>query len=131
MENWYLPITLVPGIGLLILSTSNLMLTLSTEISTIITNIDGDNPIISRKLNQLKKLNMTMVLLYISVACLVVAGLLGGVSSSIGVENNIVLYIAILGILFILSALSLLIVYSFRAISIRQDQFKDHIKNKN
>lgn len=131
MENWYLPITLVPGIGLLILSTSNLMLTLSTEISTIISNIDGENPIIRRKLNQLKKLNMTMVLLYISVACLVVAGLLGGVSSSIGVENNIVLYIAILGILFILSALSLLIVYSFRAISIRQDQFKDHIKSKN
>lgn len=36
MENWYLPITIVPGVGLLILSTSNLMVILSDELNGLI-----------------------------------------------------------------------------------------------
>ena len=78
MENWYLPITIVPGIGLLILSTSNLMVTLSNELIVLIKEQSKNESIILRKLKQLKTLNRAMVLFYIAVACLVIAGLIGG-----------------------------------------------------
>ena len=54
MDNWYIPITIIPGIGLLILSTSNLMVALSTEINTLIHNTDENDVIINKKLIQLK-----------------------------------------------------------------------------
>ena len=79
MENWYLPITIVPGIGLLILSTSNLIVTLSNELSGLIKEHSKDEPIILRKLVQLKILNRAMVFFYISVACLAIAGIESGV----------------------------------------------------
>lgn len=129
MENWYLPITLVPGIGLLILSTSNLMLNLSNEISILINSEKSENTIITRKITQLKRLNMSMVFLYIAIACLVTSGLIGGVSMSMDIKNDLTIYIAIVGIVIILSALFLLIVYSFKAVGIRQDQFKKRSTN--
>jgi len=129
MENWYLPITLVPGIGLLILSTSNLMLNLSNEISILINSEKSENTIITRKITQLKRLNMSMVFLYIAIACLVTSGLIGGVSMSMNIKNDLTIYIAIVGIVIILSALFLLIVYSFKAVGIRQDQFKKRSTN--
>lgn len=124
MENWYLPITIVPGIGLLILSTSNLMLMLSNEINTIINNKSGDESIISRKLSQLKLLNRSMVFFYISVACLVSSGLITGLNTSIGSKTTITIYISIVGIIVFLLGLISLIIYSYRAVNIRQEQFK-------
>jgi hypothetical protein len=128
MENWYLPITIVPGIGLLILSTSNLMVTLTNELNGLITEGCKDEPIIIRKLIQLKTLNRAMVFFYISVACLAISGLIGGLKiSSIGDSAT---YISITGIVIMLFGLFSLIKYSYRAVSIRQDQFKTKI-NKN
>lgn len=128
MENWYLPITIVPGIGLLILSTSNLMVSLSNEIYTMIKNKQESETIVSRKLLQLKLLNSSMVLFYIAVACLSISGLLAGLNTSIGQEVDISIYISIIGIIIFLLGLMSLISYSYRAVSIRQDQFKDSIK---
>ncbi len=127
MENWYLPITIVPGIGLLILSTSNLMLTLSNELGGLINEQSKDDSIIHRKLAQLKTLNRAMVLFYIAVACLAIAGLIGGLK--IKVIENSASYISVLGILIMLLGLLTLIKYSYRAVSIRQDQFKAKFKN--
>jgi uncharacterized BrkB/YihY/UPF0761 family membrane protein len=126
MENWYLPITIVPGIGLLILSTSNLMLMLSSEINTIINNKSGGESIISRKLSQLKLLNRSMVFFYIAVACLVSSGLITGLNTSIvGSKATISIYISIVGIIIFLLGLISLIIYSYRAVRIRQEQFKN------
>lgn len=129
MENWYLPITLVPGMGLLILSTSNLMLNLSNEIGNLIHNTTSEDDIIKRKITQLKRLNLSMVFLYVAVACLVSSGLIGAIGASMHLKSDIAIYMAILGIVIILSALALLTVYSFKAVSIRQDQFKGRLKN--
>jgi hypothetical protein len=128
MENWYLPITIVPGIGLLILSTSNLMVTLSNELSVLINEQSKDDSIIHRKLAQLKNLNRAMVFFYISVACLAIAGLIGGLQ--IKVIENSASYISVLGIIIMLLGLLTLIKYSYRAVSIRQDQFTTKF-NKN
>ncbi len=128
MENWYLPITIVPGIGLLILSTSNLMVTLSNELNGLINEGCKDEPIIIRKLVQLKTLNRAMVFFYIAVACLAISGLIGGLELS-SIEKSAT-YISITGIVIMLFGLFSLIKYSYKAVSIRQDQFTTKI-NKN
>nr|WP_321246133.1 hypothetical protein [uncultured Psychroserpens sp.] len=121
MENWYLPITIVPGIGLLILSTTNLMVTLSNELNGLINEQSKDDSIILRKLAQLKTLNLTMVFFYIAVACLAISGLIGGLQLKT-IESS-AKYISVLGIVIMLLGLFFLIKYSYRAVSIRQDQF--------
>jgi hypothetical protein len=128
MENWYLPITLVPGIGLLILSTSNLMVTLSNELSGFIKEQSKDESIIVRKLAQLKTLNRVMVFFYIAVACLAIAGLIGGLELN-SIKDSAT-YISVIGIVIMILGLLSLIKYSYKAVNIRQDQFKTKF-NKN
>jgi len=122
MENWYLPITIVPGLGLLILSTSNLMVTLSNEISGMIEH-SKEKAIITRKLKQLKFLNMAMVFFYVSVALLLVSAVLNGLYT---IEKTS-LYISVLAIVSALIGLFSLVIYSFRAVTIRQNQFKNKL----
>ena len=126
MENWYVPITIVPGIGLLILSTSNLLVALSNEIKSILQDSNSEM-LIHRKLKQLKLLNGAMVFLYASVACFVVSGLISGLFETTGAHFNFSIYISILGIASALFGLVFLIIYSFRAVKIRQDQFRKTI----
>ena len=121
MENWYLPITIVPGLGLLILSTSNLMVTLSHEISAML-DTAKEKTIIARKLKQLKLLNMAMVLFYISVALLLISAVCNGLYAI----DKVSLYISVLAIVFALLGLFALVTFSFRAVSIRQNQFNNN-----
>lgn len=128
MTNWYLPITIVPGIGLLILSTSNLMITLSNEISALIKEHTVDDTIISRKLIQLKTLTRVMVFFYTAVACLAIAGVVGGLK--LNFIKNIHTYISVMGIIIMLSGIFLLIKFSYKAVGIRQDQFEKKLNQK-
>lgn len=122
MENWYLPITIVPGLGLLILSTSNLMVTLSNEISIMIENSKKEI-IILQKLKQLKLLNMAMVFFYIAVALLLISAVINGLYN----VKKISLYISFSAITLALIGLFALVIYSFRALTIRQNQFKKKV----
>jgi len=122
MENWYLPITMVPGIGLLILSTSNLMVTLSNEINIMIEN-SKEQSIILKKLKQLKLLNMAMVFFYIAVASLLTSAVINGVFTG----QKVSLYISVFAIISAVLGIYILVVYSFRALTIRQNQFKNRV----
>jgi uncharacterized BrkB/YihY/UPF0761 family membrane protein len=122
MENWYLPITIVPGLGLLILSTSSLMVALSNEINGMIEN-SKDKTIITRKLKQLKLLNMAMVFFYVAVALLLVSAVINGLF----LIEKVSLYISVLAIISALKGLLSLVIYSFRAVTIRQNQFKNKL----
>lgn len=121
MDNWYLPITIIPGIGLLILSTSNLMITLSNEIANLTKDETASESIISRKLIQLKTLNRAMVFFYITVAFLAITAVLGGMQIS-AIKKGLT-YISTIGIVIMLAGIFSLIKYSYKAVSIRQDQF--------
>ncbi|RKN78467.1 DUF2721 domain-containing protein [Ulvibacterium marinum] len=126
--DWYVPITIVPGIGLLLLSTSNLLIALSTEIKELIGKQSDVQTILSRKLRQLKLLNNAMVFLYVAVASFVLSGLIAGLYESTHIMGaEIPIYFTVAGILSALLALCILIVYSFRAVKIRQDQFDAQI----
>ena len=54
MENWYLPITIVPGLGLLVLSTSNLLGQLSLEIKNLITEHSDYQSLTKTKIKSVK-----------------------------------------------------------------------------
>ncbi|MFT7050168.1 MAG: membrane-bound ClpP family serine protease [Psychroserpens sp.] len=54
-------------------------------------------------------------------ACLAISGLIGGLQLKM-IENSAT-YISVLGIVIMLLGLFFLIKYSYRAVSIRQDQF--------
>ncbi len=124
MDNWYVPITIVPGIGLLLMSTSHIMVALSSEIKTMIAEGDHGEKLMQRKLNQLKRINLASVFLYLSVAFFVVAGLVSGLDETLETHFFwISLYITIAGIISALAGLLLLITYSFKAVKIRQDQY--------
>lgn len=83
MENWYVPITIVLGIGLLLMSTFNLLGQLSGEIEYLIKSHTNYQNLLHRKLIQLKLLNLAMVFLYASVAFFVISGLIAGVYQSV------------------------------------------------
>ena len=106
------------------------MVALSTEINTLIHNTDENDVIINKKLIQLKLLNRAMVLFYIAISCLVTSALIGGISLKLDIETTLTLYVIILGIIMLLLGLFWLIKYSYRAVSIRQDQFKIKFNKK-
>ena len=122
--NWYLPITIIPGLGMLILSTVTQMLNLSTEINGLVTQKCSvfQHEISERKIKQLGLLTRANALLYLATGSYVLSGILGIIfkSESIISIPSITLYI---GTVFVFIAITLLIIYAFKAVKIRKDQF--------
>ncbi len=124
MQEWYVPITILPGICLLILSTSNIMIDLSREIKVLINENEGNaSTLIERKLKQLKLINRAMALLYLSVVSFVLSALFSGLKENAGWNFQGDVYVLLLGILVAVLALLSLMLYSFRAVKLRQDQY--------
>ena len=124
--DWYIPITIVPAIGLIILSTSNLLIALSAEIKELIKGKNATEPLIQIKLKQLKRLSWAMILLYVSVASFVVSGLIAGIyESGHQMVSDVSIYVVVFGIFVALAALFILIAYALSALRIRQNQFLD------
>ncbi|WP_422105952.1 hypothetical protein [Winogradskyella sp.] len=124
MDQWYLPITILPGIGLLILSTSNQLIALSNEIAERLKVKDSEDGISKRKLSQLKLLNKGLVGLYIGAGAMVAAGIFSGLQNFYNFSNTFGLIVMLLGVLSVFVSISFLIIYSLRAVKIRQDQYK-------
>ncbi len=72
---WYIPITLLPGIALLILSTSNFIIALNVEIQILKEKKELFKDIIKLKMKQLKRLNYAISGLYLSVLFFTISGL--------------------------------------------------------
>lgn len=125
MENWYVPITILPGIGLLIMSTSNQLIALSNEIRERFRLTTCNSEITVQKLKQLKLLNKGLVGLYIGAGCMVVSGILSGLQNFYLFSGDIGLIVMLSGVLSVLISLVFLIIYSFKAVKIRQHQFQE------
>jgi ABC-type protease/lipase transport system fused ATPase/permease subunit len=127
--NWYLPITIIPGLGMLILSTVTQLLNLSTEINSLLSKkcSEFQHHISARKIKQLGLLTRANALLYLATGMYVLSGILGIVLASESLKSlpSMTLYI---GTLFVFVAITLLITYAFRAIRIRKDQFVNYQK---
>lgn len=131
---WYLPITIIPGLGMLILSTVTQMLNLSSEINTLVSEkcTAFQHELSARKIKQLGLLTRASALLYLATGSYVLSGILGVIfesESKISVPS-ITLYT---GTIFVFISITLLILYAFRAVKIRKDQFvnnqEKHLRN--
>ncbi|NQU34257.1 MAG: hypothetical protein HQ521_13585 [Bacteroidetes bacterium] len=115
--DWFIPLSIIPGAGLIILSTSSIMLTLNEEITGLV-NKDGNcTNIIRDKLLQLKRLSISIVFQYIGVFFLLVSGIIGKLLSEIKILSE---WLLLFGTISICISIVFLIVYSTKAVSIRQ-----------
>jgi len=123
--DWYGPLTLMPAIGLIIMSTSNFTVGLINEIERLEEN-EADRAkymtIIELKLVQLKRLSIAISLLYASILLLLLASV-----ANYWAENQMSMAVDVLLILTVLTvgtALVFLFVYSLKATQIRQMHLK-------
>ncbi len=122
--DWYGPLTLMPAIGLIIMSTSNFTVGLINEIERMEESKDRKIclAIIELKLVQLKRLSIAISLLYASILLLLLASV-----SNYWAESQTrmaVDVLLILAVLTVATALIFLFVYSLKATQIRQMHLK-------
>jgi len=118
---WIVPITVIPGIALIVLSTSSLLISLNKEISLLNTEKDKYRDIIDLKIIQLKRLNWSLVLLYIGILLFLASGILGAVTEP---DESFTVATMLAGVLVLIAALVILIIYGFKSIHIRQRHLK-------
>ena len=112
---WYIPISLLPGIALIILSTSNFIIALNNEVKELKKNRELYERIITLKITQLKRLSISISGLYLSVLIFTIIGLLSWFS----ISQPIVISILIIAILIMSFSVLLLVSFAVRAIRIR------------
>lgn len=121
MMQWYIPITIIPGIGLIIISTSNLLIALNNEITILNRKKETYHEIISLKIQQLKRLNWAMVFLYTGILLFLISGILAAIANPAAMYVNLTM---LSGVFFSLIAIIYLISFGFRSIQIRQNHLK-------
>ena len=114
---WYFPMTIIPGIGILILSTSNIMLTLNNEISVLKKEDKDYSTILVLKLAQLKRLSISIVFKYVGVFFFLSSGILKVIFDTREVIQKVLVAVGVFSTCF---AIFILIIYSIKAVSIRQ-----------
>ena len=125
--DWYIPITILPAVGLLIVSTTSQMMGLSNEIGGILSErcTHFEHKLSDLKIKQLTRLTRSTALLYISAACFVLSGILGAIlPKEMGISEKVPQYVLLIGVVLILVALGLLIVYGVKTINIRRMQYE-------
>jgi hypothetical protein len=117
---WYIPITILPGIGLLILSTSNFVINLNTEIRELEEEKNMYSQTIIKKLSQLRVLTYALIGEYITSFFLVVGGFVGGL-----MKNDLLINLFVfIGVIFLCISIALLIYYSIKSLQVRQEHLK-------
>src|SRR6056297_1900878 len=125
METWYLPITIIPGIGLLILSTTHLIVSLNNEMETLLEEAGLNQSLMQQKLSQMKLLTYSMSGFYVSTALMVLSGLVSfSLKFEVNTSGNFGSSILFGGVAFIFVSLLTLIIYSVRAVRIRRTHFE-------
>jgi uncharacterized membrane protein (DUF441 family) len=114
---WIIPITVLPGIALIVMSTSNILLSLNNEVALLSKEKEKYREIIGMKLIQMKRLNWSLVLLYIGILIFLVSGVLGALTDP---ENFYTVSSMIAGVLVLIGAIVLLIIFGFKSIKIRK-----------
>lgn len=124
MDNWIIPLTLLPGIGMMIMSTSNLSTAISQEISGLIHEESCDTDLVDRKITQMSLINRALVALYLGAASFAITGLIGGVSAvqNLMIKDTFIVFL-IIGIGCLLVATIFLITFSIRAVRIKKNQY--------
>ena len=117
---WYAPLTMLPAIGLIILSTSNFIISLNSEIYLLEKEMDSNLVIIKQKMKQLKRLGLANVLLYTSALFFMFSALAKVFYPNESLFKALMIIAAISTTL----ALGFLFIHSAKSIQIRQKHLK-------
>ena len=117
---WYAPLTILPAICLIILSTSNFLIALNNEIYQLEKEKDVNEWIIDQKLKQLKRLGIANALLYSSALFFMFSALFKAIYH----EEMLYNCLMITAVFFVTIALSFLFIHSIKAIKIRHQHLK-------
>lgn len=121
MENWQLNISLIPSIAVILASSNRMALGLTDEISLrLLANLEMYKEILPLKISQLKRLSLSITLMYISLALLVVNALLSALNI---IKESYEMFLVMVAISFFLAGLILKVQFSYYAYKIRQKQF--------
>ena len=112
-----MPITIIPAIALIILSTSNIVLALNNEITMLESQKEKNINIIKAKLSQLKKISVSIVFQYVGILLFLFSGILSAIFNDV---DLIAKGILLLGVLATTLSIIILVVYSIKAVNIRQ-----------
>ncbi len=127
MENWFLPLTVLPSVGFFIVATSGLSNALSAEIARLI-ELDrkANEMTLRKKIRQMRLVNISLVLLYGSAVFLSISGLLAGLQFNLMYDELkvIVEVLVCIGILLTVIGLVLLMINAFRAVKIKENQYQ-------
>ena len=113
---WYIPITIIPGVGMFIMSTASLMIALNTEIRELNEEKKKYYTIILDKIVQLKRLNYAMIVQYIATFLFLIGGVLGEITQN----PNLIIYLVLAGVLALTLSIGFLIIYGLKSVKIRQ-----------
>ncbi len=122
---WYLPLTLISGSGLIIMSSASQVISLNAEIERLAMDKDYKT-IVNRKVKQLKRLTLSTSLLYGSMLFIIVSALINAVD--IEALTPLSFYILLAGIFSLLFAIIFLVIYGITSVRIRQQQVQIAIK---
>lgn len=126
MEHWQINLSLIPSIAVILTSSNRIALGLTDEINVRLSqNIEVYKDILPLKIKQLKRLSLSIILMYIAMAILVINALFGAIFK---IKEPYNLALIIVSIIIFLFALFLKIQFSFNAYKIRQVQFLRFLK---
>lgn len=123
---WYIPITIIPAVALLVLSTSNFIIALVGEIRELQSKSSSETnkTIIIKKISQLRILSNAIVSLYISIGLITVSAIiLAWHGEQHETSQTIPMLLLGTGLIIMFIAITLLILYAVHAVKIRQEQF--------
>ena len=121
MENWQLNISLIPSNAVILASSNRMAVGLTDEISLrLLANLEMYKEILPLKISQLKRLSLSITLMYISLALLVVNALLSALNI---IKESYEMFLVMVAISFFLAGLILKVQFSYYAYKIRQKQF--------
>lgn len=116
---WYGPLTILPAIGLIILSTANFLVSLNNEIY-LLEKEHKNEWVIREKLKQLKRLGSANALLYASAVFLLSSAL----SQVLFGSKLLFKVLMVIATILITVSLTILLIHSIKAIEIRHKNLK-------
>lgn len=117
---WYGPLTVLPALGLLIMSTSNFIVSLNSEIIDLEKAEVIKEKIIIQKLKQLKRLGFANASFYAASLLFLLAGL----SNAFTFSEAMFEYFMLAGVLGTTIGLTFLFIHSLKSVQIRQQNLK-------
>ena len=122
METWQINLSLIPSIAVILTSSNRMALGLTDEINSRLSlSVELYKDILPNKIKQLKRLSISILLMYISLSLLILNALLVGTEVIAEKNDKLLIFISII-IFFVAIYFSTL--FSWNAYFIRQKQFE-------